>query len=58
MAAARGMGTPPELPIEANVFHDPHGLVAQLRQSVFGRVAEYEDVNDADMARRRFVPAG
>jgi hypothetical protein len=25
-----------------------HGLVAQFRQSVFGRVAGYEDVNDAD----------
>jgi hypothetical protein len=52
------MGTPPELGIEANVFHDTHGLVAQFRQSVFGRVAGYEDVNHADMARRLFVPAG
>ena len=25
-----------------------HGLVAQFRQSVFGRMAGYEDVNDAD----------
>jgi len=25
-----------------------HGLVAQFRQSVFGRLAGYEDVNDAD----------
>src|ERR1019366_10795346 len=25
-----------------------HGLIAQFRQSVFGRLAGYEDVNDAD----------
>ena len=25
-----------------------HGLVAQFRQSIFGRLAGYEDVNDAD----------
>ena len=25
-----------------------HGLTAQFRQSVFGRLAGYEDVNDAD----------
>ncbi len=37
-----------------NVFADTrtgcnsrHGLVAQFRQSVFGRLAGYEDVNDA-----------
>ena len=25
-----------------------HSLIAQFRQSVFGRLAGYEDVNDAD----------
>ena len=30
-----------------------HGVVGLLRQSVFGRLAGYEDVNDADPARAR-----
>lgn len=29
-----------------------HSLLAQLRQSVFGRLAGYEDVNDADRLGR------
>ena len=29
-----------------------HGLVGMLRQSVFGRLAGYEDVNDADRLGR------
>ena len=29
-----------------------HSLIAQLRQSVFGRLAGYEDVNDADRLGR------
>src|ERR671913_591281 len=33
-----------------------HALVGQLRQSVFGRLAGYEDVNDAERLRRD--PAG
>src|SRR3982750_1928068 len=28
--------------------NSPHPLIAQLRQSVFGRLAGYEDVHDAD----------
>ena len=43
----------------AEVLADPrtgrnarHGLIAQLRQSVFGRLAGYEDVNDADRLGR------
>ena len=39
-----------------------HGLVAQFRQSVFGRLAGYEDVNDADRLgynpATRFVVGG
>ena len=39
-----------------------HGLVAQFRQSVFGRLAGYEDVNDADKLgydpAMRFVVGG
>jgi Transposase DDE domain group 1 len=27
-----------------------HDLIGMLRQSVFGRLAEYEDVNDAELA--------
>src|SRR2546428_11501927 len=30
-----------------------HGLLAQFRQAVFGRLAGYEDVNDADRLRPR-----
>ncbi len=29
-----------------------HGLVGQFRQSVFGRLGGYDDVNDADLLRR------
>jgi hypothetical protein len=29
-----------------------HTLIAQLRQSIFGRLAGYEDVNDADRLGR------
>jgi len=29
-----------------------HGLLAQFRQAVFGRLAGYEDVNDADRLGR------
>ena len=43
----------------ADVLADPrtgrngrHSLIAQLRQSVFGRLAGYEDVNDADRLGR------
>jgi hypothetical protein len=43
----------------AEVLTDPrtgrngrHSLIAQLRQSVFGRLAGYEDVNDADRLGR------
>src|SRR2546428_12281914 len=43
----------------ADVLTDPrtgrngrHSLIAQLRQSVFGRIAGYEDVNDADRLGR------
>src|SRR6266550_1875876 len=43
----------------ADVLTDPrtgrngrHSLIAQLRQSVFGRLAGYEDVNDADRLGR------
>ena len=43
----------------AEVLADPrtgrngrHSLIAQLRQSVFGRLAGYEDVNDADRLGR------
>jgi DDE family transposase len=43
----------------AQVLADPrtgrngrHSLIAQLRQSVFGRLAGYEDVNDADRLGR------
>ena len=39
-----------------------HGLVAQFRQAVFGRLAGYEDVNDADRLgydpAMRFVVGG
>ena len=39
-----------------------HGLVAQFRQSVFGRLAGYEDVNDADRLEcdpaMRFIVGG
>jgi len=30
-----------------------HDLIGMLRQSVFGRLAGYEDVNDAERLRRR-----
>src|SRR6059058_2883023 len=43
----------------AEVLADPrtgrngrHSLIAQLRRSVFGRLAGYEDVNDADRLGR------
>jgi hypothetical protein len=32
--------------------NDRHNLVGMLRQSVFGRLAGYEDVNDADRLGR------
>src|SRR5262245_53536915 len=45
--------------LAAEVLADPrtgrngrHSLIAQLRQSVFGRLAGYEDVNDADRLGR------
>src|SRR3954454_16379550 len=34
------------------VQNSRHTLIAQLRQSVFGRLAGYEDVNDADRLGR------
>ena len=30
-----------------------HGMTGQFRQSVFGRLGGYEDVNDADRCQRR-----
>jgi len=45
--------------LAAELLHDPrtgkngrHTLLAQFRQAVFGRVAGYEDVNDADRLGR------
>ena len=45
--------------LAAEVLADPrtgrngrHSLIAQLRRSVFGRLAGYEDVNDADRLGR------
>jgi hypothetical protein len=45
--------------LAAEMFADPrtgrngrHSVIAQLRQSVFGRLAGYEDVNDADRLGR------
>ena len=29
-----------------------HGMTGQFRQSLFGRLGEYDDVNDADRLRR------
>ena len=34
-----------------------HGIVGLLRQSVYGRLAGYEDVNDADRLRPKPSPA-
>ena len=47
------------------VFHDSrtgkngwHGLTGQFRQSVFGRLGGYDDVNDADRPQQcRSAPA-
>ena len=33
-----------------------HGMVGQFRQSVFGRLGGYDDVNDADRLGRDTVP--
>ena len=45
--------------LAADLFHDArtgkngrHTLLAQFRQAVFGRLAGYEDVNDADRLGR------
>src|SRR5262245_21563185 len=45
--------------LAADLLHDPrtgrngrHTLLAQFRQAVFGRLAGYEDVNDADRLGR------
>ena len=45
--------------VSGDVFHDSrtgkngwHGMTGQFRQSVFGRLGGYEDVNDADRLAR------
>jgi Transposase DDE domain group 1 len=42
---------PPQIDIRPTVKQQEHALVGLFRQSVFGRLAEYEDVNDAERLR-------